>query len=224
MSPLGRKRLGKDRAQHRGHRWCSSFAVFPVYWMVATAFKPNDADLHHRLHPVPDPPDAATTSSGCFTEGVAGPLHLALPAQQRDRGARHRAHRRGVRAAGGDRGGPVPVPVPHHVPDPAADRADGAGRGAAHPAVHRWSSGWACTTSCAGLIVVNVGVRRCRSRSGCCARSSPRCPRSWRRRPGSTARAGSPPSGGCCSRWSRPVWWRPASSRSSPPGTSSSSR
>lgn len=56
--------------------------------------------------------------------------------------------------------------------------------------------------------------------SGCCAASSPRCPRNWRRRRRSTEPAGPRSSAGSCFRWSHPVWWPPASSPSSPPGTS----
>ena len=62
---------------------------------------------------------------------------------------------------------------------------------------------------------------RCRSASGCCAGSSRPCRRSWRRPPRSTAPGRSGSSSRCCCRSSRRVSWRPASSPSSRPGTSS---
>jgi N,N'-diacetylchitobiose transport system permease protein len=47
------------------------FAVFPVYWMVATAFKPNDQIFTTSFIPFPSPPSLDHVER-VFTKGVAG--------------------------------------------------------------------------------------------------------------------------------------------------------
>ncbi|GII55094.1 sugar ABC transporter permease [Planotetraspora thailandica] len=70
MSPLTRKRLGRIALNAAGIA-VFLFAVFPVYWMVATAFKPNDQIFTTSFIPFPDPPSMDHVSR-VFTEGVAG--------------------------------------------------------------------------------------------------------------------------------------------------------
>ncbi|GAA4564890.1 MULTISPECIES: carbohydrate ABC transporter permease [Planotetraspora] len=70
MSPLARKRLGRVALNAAGVA-VFLFAVFPVYWMVATAFKPNDQIFTTSFIPFPDPPSMDHVSR-VFTQGVAG--------------------------------------------------------------------------------------------------------------------------------------------------------
>ena len=70
MSGLARKRLGRAALNGTGIA-VFLFAVFPVYWMVATAFKPNDQIFTTKFIPFPSPPSLDHVSR-VFTKGVAG--------------------------------------------------------------------------------------------------------------------------------------------------------
>jgi N,N'-diacetylchitobiose transport system permease protein len=70
MSPIARKRLGRAALNGTGVL-VFLFAVFPVYWMVATAFKPNDQIFTTKFIPFPSPPSLDHVSR-VFTKGVAG--------------------------------------------------------------------------------------------------------------------------------------------------------
>ncbi|MEV4460523.1 carbohydrate ABC transporter permease [Microbispora sp. NPDC004025] len=70
MSPLARRRLGQAALNTAGIA-VFLFAVFPVYWMVATAFKPNDQIFTTSFIPFPSPPSMDHVSR-VFTKGVAG--------------------------------------------------------------------------------------------------------------------------------------------------------
>lgn len=70
MSPLTRKRIGKAAANCAGIV-VFLFAVFPVYWMVSTAFKPNDQIFTTEFIPFPSPPSLDHVER-VFTRGVAG--------------------------------------------------------------------------------------------------------------------------------------------------------
>jgi N,N'-diacetylchitobiose transport system permease protein len=70
MSPVTRKRLGRAALNAAGVA-VFLFAVFPVYWMVTTAFKPNDQIFTTSFIPFPNPPSMDHVSR-VFTEGVAG--------------------------------------------------------------------------------------------------------------------------------------------------------
>ncbi|ETK35832.1 carbohydrate ABC transporter permease [Microbispora sp. ATCC PTA-5024] len=70
MSPLARKRLGAAALNAAGVA-VFLFAVFPVYWMVTTAFKPNDQIFTTTFIPFPSPPSLDHVSR-VFTKGVAG--------------------------------------------------------------------------------------------------------------------------------------------------------
>jgi N,N'-diacetylchitobiose transport system permease protein len=70
MSPIARKRLGRAALNGTGVL-VFLFAVFPVYWMVATAFKPNDQIFTTNFIPFPSPPSLDHVSR-VFTKGVAG--------------------------------------------------------------------------------------------------------------------------------------------------------
>jgi N,N'-diacetylchitobiose transport system permease protein len=70
MSPLARKRLGRIALNSAGVA-VFLFAVFPVYWMVATAFKPNDEIFTTDFVPFPLSPTLDHVER-VFTRGVAG--------------------------------------------------------------------------------------------------------------------------------------------------------
>ncbi|GII33239.1 carbohydrate ABC transporter permease [Planotetraspora mira] len=70
MNPVTRKRLGRFALNAAGIA-VFLFAVFPVYWMVTTAFKPNDQIFTTSFIPFPNPPSMDHVSR-VFTEGVAG--------------------------------------------------------------------------------------------------------------------------------------------------------
>ncbi|TLP58822.1 carbohydrate ABC transporter permease [Microbispora triticiradicis] len=70
MSPLTRRRLGRAALNTAGVA-VFLFAVFPVYWMVATAFKPNDQIFTTSFIPFPSPPSLDHVER-VFTRGVAG--------------------------------------------------------------------------------------------------------------------------------------------------------
>ncbi|MEV4295874.1 carbohydrate ABC transporter permease [Microbispora rosea] len=70
MSPLARRRLGRAALNAAGVV-VFLFAVFPVYWMVTTAFKPNDQIFTTSFIPFPSPPSMDHISR-VFTKGVAG--------------------------------------------------------------------------------------------------------------------------------------------------------
>ncbi|WP_182874798.1 carbohydrate ABC transporter permease [Microbispora sp. H10670] len=70
MSPLTRRRLGRAALNAAGVA-VFLFAVFPVYWMVATAFKPNDQIFTTSFIPFPSPPSLDHVER-VFTRGVAG--------------------------------------------------------------------------------------------------------------------------------------------------------
>ncbi|PZG56741.1 sugar ABC transporter permease [Spongiactinospora gelatinilytica] len=70
MTPLARKRLAKY-GLNAGAIAVFLFAVFPVYWMVATAFKPNDEIYTTEFMPVPLSPTLDHVER-VFTKGVAG--------------------------------------------------------------------------------------------------------------------------------------------------------
>ncbi|MEU8174263.1 carbohydrate ABC transporter permease [Microbispora hainanensis] len=70
MSPLARRRLGRAALNAAGVV-VFLFAVFPVYWMVTTAFKPNDQIFTTSFIPFPSPPSMDHVSR-VFTKGVAG--------------------------------------------------------------------------------------------------------------------------------------------------------
>ncbi|MCC5575144.1 carbohydrate ABC transporter permease [Microtetraspora sp. AC03309] len=69
---LTRKKLGRVALNGAGII-VFLFAVFPVYWMVATAFKPNNQILSTEFIPFPSPPSLDHISR-VFTKGVAGHL------------------------------------------------------------------------------------------------------------------------------------------------------
>ncbi|MBB2745560.1 UNVERIFIED_ORG: N,N'-diacetylchitobiose transport system permease protein [Microbispora rosea subsp. rosea] len=69
MSPLARRRLGRAALNAAGVV-VFLFAVFPVYWMVTTAFKPNDQIFTTSFIPFPSPPSMDHVSR-VFTKGVA---------------------------------------------------------------------------------------------------------------------------------------------------------
>ncbi|ADG87825.1 sugar ABC transporter permease [Thermobispora bispora] len=70
MSPLLRQKIGRAALNAAGIA-VFLFAVFPVYWMVATAFKPNDQIFTTEFIPFPDPPSLDHVSR-VFVKGVAG--------------------------------------------------------------------------------------------------------------------------------------------------------
>ncbi|MFI0423839.1 carbohydrate ABC transporter permease [Spongiactinospora sp. 9N601] len=70
MTPLARKRLAKY-GLNAGAIAVFLFAVFPVYWMVATAFKPDDEIYTTEFMPVPLSPTLDHVER-VFTKGVAG--------------------------------------------------------------------------------------------------------------------------------------------------------
>ncbi|MCG5211825.1 carbohydrate ABC transporter permease [Streptosporangium sp. KLBMP 9127] len=70
MSPLARKRLGRIALNSAGVA-VFLFAVFPVYWMVATSFKPNDEIFTTDFVPIPLSPTLDHVER-VFTKGVAG--------------------------------------------------------------------------------------------------------------------------------------------------------
>ncbi|RBQ14738.1 carbohydrate ABC transporter permease [Spongiactinospora rosea] len=70
MTPLARKRLAKY-GLNAGAIAVFLFAVFPVYWMVATAFKPNDEIYTTEFVPIPLSPTLDHVER-VFTKGVAG--------------------------------------------------------------------------------------------------------------------------------------------------------
>ncbi|WP_433497355.1 carbohydrate ABC transporter permease [Sphaerimonospora sp. CA-214678] len=70
MNPLVRKKLGKFALNGAGIA-VFLFAVFPVYWMVSTAFKPNDQIFTTDFIPFPSPPSLDHVER-VFTKGVAG--------------------------------------------------------------------------------------------------------------------------------------------------------
>ncbi|WP_055481596.1 carbohydrate ABC transporter permease [Sphaerimonospora mesophila] len=70
MSPVARKKLGKFALNGAGIA-VFLFAVFPVYWMVSTAFKPNDQIFTTDFIPFPSPPSLDHVER-VFTKGVAG--------------------------------------------------------------------------------------------------------------------------------------------------------
>ncbi|MBP2702747.1 carbohydrate ABC transporter permease [Microbispora sp. RL4-1S] len=70
MNPLARRRLGRIALNAAGVA-VFVFAVFPVYWMVATAFKPDDQIFTTKFVPFPSPPSMDHVSR-VFTKGVAG--------------------------------------------------------------------------------------------------------------------------------------------------------
>ncbi|MFF3668167.1 carbohydrate ABC transporter permease [Microtetraspora malaysiensis] len=67
---LTRKRLGRAALNGAGIV-VFLFAVFPVYWMISTAFKPNDQIFTTEFIPFPSPPSLDHISR-VFTKGVAG--------------------------------------------------------------------------------------------------------------------------------------------------------
>jgi N,N'-diacetylchitobiose transport system permease protein len=69
-NPLVRKKIGKVALNAAGLA-VFLFAVFPVYWMVATAFKPNDQIFTTKFIPFPGPPSMDHVSR-VFTKGVGG--------------------------------------------------------------------------------------------------------------------------------------------------------
>lgn len=71
MSPLARRRLGQAALNAAGVV-VFLFAVFPVYWMVTTAFKPNDQIFTTSFIPFPSPPSMDHVSR-VFTKGVVNP-------------------------------------------------------------------------------------------------------------------------------------------------------
>lgn len=70
MTPLVRKRLARAALNAAGVA-VLLFAVFPVYWMVATAFKPNDEIFTTEFIPIPLNPTLDHVER-VFTRGVAG--------------------------------------------------------------------------------------------------------------------------------------------------------
>jgi N,N'-diacetylchitobiose transport system permease protein len=70
MTPLARKRLGRIALNGAGIA-VLLFAVFPVYWMVATSFKPNDEIFTTDFVPIPLSPTLEHVER-VFTRGVAG--------------------------------------------------------------------------------------------------------------------------------------------------------
>ncbi|MEZ0072298.1 carbohydrate ABC transporter permease [Planotetraspora sp. GP83] len=70
MNPLARKKLSQAALNAAGVA-VFLFAVFPVYWMVATAFKPNDQIFTTSFIPFPSPPSLDHVSR-VLTKGVAG--------------------------------------------------------------------------------------------------------------------------------------------------------
>ncbi|MCT9932884.1 carbohydrate ABC transporter permease [Planotetraspora sp. A-T 1434] len=70
MNPLVRKRINRAALNAAGVA-VFLFAVFPVYWMVATAFKPDDQIFTTSFIPFPSPPSMDHVSR-VLTKGVAG--------------------------------------------------------------------------------------------------------------------------------------------------------
>ncbi|GIH68703.1 carbohydrate ABC transporter permease [Sphaerimonospora thailandensis] len=70
MSPLARKRLGKAALNGAGII-VFLFAIFPVYWMIGIAFKPNDQIFTTDFIPFPSPPTLDHVER-VFTKGIAG--------------------------------------------------------------------------------------------------------------------------------------------------------
>ena len=109
-------------------------AVFPVFWMASTAFKPNTEIFS--TTPKPLPPDPTLEHFDCVLNGgIAGVSFWDYFRNSALVAVVTVLVSSAARAAGGDRRGPLPVPVPHHLPDHAARGADGAAGGAGHPAV-----------------------------------------------------------------------------------------
>ena len=190
--------------------------VFPVYWMVSTAFKPGNDVLSYTPHWLPD------FDARELPRRDRAPVLLGQREEQPDRRRRRRAGlgRAGVPRRPGAR--EVPLLRPPRLRGDHLRRADGAARGADHPALHH------AQPRAPGRHAHRRDrhlhrVRPARSASGRCAASSPASRRSSRRRRWSTARPASAPSCGSCSRSSRPASSRLRSSRSSRPGTSTSS-
>ncbi|MFI6903433.1 carbohydrate ABC transporter permease [Nonomuraea sp. NPDC050394] len=70
MNPVTRKRLGKIGLNTAGIA-VFLFAVFPVYWMVSAAFKPNDQIYTTEFIPFPMPPTLEHVERA-FTKGING--------------------------------------------------------------------------------------------------------------------------------------------------------
>ncbi|SDR01244.1 carbohydrate ABC transporter permease [Thermostaphylospora chromogena] len=70
MTPLVRRRLARAALNAAGVA-VLLFAVFPVYWMVATSFKPNDEIFTTDFVPIPLNPTLDHVER-VFTRGVAG--------------------------------------------------------------------------------------------------------------------------------------------------------
>ncbi|MBX6382073.1 MAG: carbohydrate ABC transporter permease [Microbispora sp.] len=68
MNPLARRKLVQIALNAAGIA-VFLFAVFPVYWMVATAFKPNDQIFTTSFIPFPSPPSLDHVER-VFTKGV----------------------------------------------------------------------------------------------------------------------------------------------------------
>ncbi|MFI6294277.1 carbohydrate ABC transporter permease [Nonomuraea sp. NPDC050790] len=70
MNPVTRKRLGKIGLNTAGIA-VFLFAIFPVYWMVSAAFKPNDQIYTTEFIPFPMPPTLEHVERA-FTKGING--------------------------------------------------------------------------------------------------------------------------------------------------------
>ncbi|MEV4893714.1 carbohydrate ABC transporter permease [Nonomuraea sp. NPDC050547] len=70
MNPVTRKRLGKIGLNTAGIA-VFLFAIFPVYWMITAAFKPNDQLNSTSFIPFPMPPTLEHVERA-FTKGING--------------------------------------------------------------------------------------------------------------------------------------------------------
>ncbi|MFD9949565.1 carbohydrate ABC transporter permease [Nonomuraea sp. NPDC059023] len=70
MNPVTRKRLGKIGLNTAGIT-VFLFAIFPVYWMITAAFKPNDQLNSTTFIPFPMPPTLEHVERA-FTKGING--------------------------------------------------------------------------------------------------------------------------------------------------------
>ena len=192
--------------------------VFPVYWMVATAFKPGVEITSYTPKWIPTHPDARAL----HRRDPAAVLLGERPQQPDRRQRRRRAFgRAGVPRRG--RAGQVPLHRPQGVHRPDHPDPDAAGERADHPAVRRarplppgeHSSPGVIITYLTFVLPFSVWTLR-----GFII-GIPRDLEEAAMVDGSTA-ASAPSSRSCC-RSSRRASSRPRSSRSSRPGTSSSS-
>ena len=219
----GARRAARRAALNRPGVLVALFALFPVLWMISTAFKPPAEIFSLTPHPIPLHPTLANFHN--VFSGRCRHLVLELPQQQPARHARSRwslsslvALLAAVALAGSGSGSAprylIMLLMVQMLPQQALVVSlfiDFSGAQPARqpvgadPALHR------VRAADLDLDAAQLRGRPCRGR--------------WRRRRRSTGPGPGPGSSGAsCCRWCRPAWSPPACSRSSSPATSSCSR